>query len=189
MTAMQPPAQSLEQRMQALDRANEIRAKRAQLKREMKAGRRTLTDVIIDPPDYCESMKLWDLIVSAPAHGPRKAADVLRVARVANGKTLGGLTERQRREVVSALTNRYVNNNRISELQRLALAALDGAERPLWASQVATFTAPYDNSAVARALFALVRRGLAETHGIQSPWRYSITDAGRNVLSNQAQEA
>ena len=38
----QAPARSLDQRMEALQRANDVRVRRAQLKRDLKAGRESI---------------------------------------------------------------------------------------------------------------------------------------------------
>ena len=46
------PERSLVQRMEALQRANEIRTKRATLKRDLKAGRASIHDLLLEPPEY-----------------------------------------------------------------------------------------------------------------------------------------
>ena len=43
--------------MRALRRANEIRSKRAQLKRDLKAGKTRVESLLRDPPDYVLSAK------------------------------------------------------------------------------------------------------------------------------------
>ena len=49
--AVATPERSLTQRMEALTRANEIRTRRAQLKRDLKAGRVSIHDLLLEPPD------------------------------------------------------------------------------------------------------------------------------------------
>jgi 23S rRNA A1618 N6-methylase RlmF len=93
------PERSLEQRMTALQRANEIRSKRAELKREIKAGRTRVRAVLLEPPDYMESMKVFDLILCAPKYGRVKVNNILALCRISPSKTLGGLSERQRAEL------------------------------------------------------------------------------------------
>ena len=44
------PERSLVQRMEALQRANEIRTKRAALKRDLKAGRVSIHDLLLESP-------------------------------------------------------------------------------------------------------------------------------------------
>lgn len=103
---MAPPAapnRSLEQRLSALDRANDIRTRRARLKRDLKAGRQQAHGLILDPPDWLESAKLFDLLLAMPKYGRVKVNRMLVQARISPSKTLGGLTVRQRGEVVSYL--------------------------------------------------------------------------------------
>ncbi|HEX3263042.1 MAG TPA: hypothetical protein VHR37_05200, partial [Solirubrobacterales bacterium] len=56
-TATAVPERSHEQRMRALGRANEIRSRRAQLKRDLKAGKAKIEKLLLDPPDYVMSAK------------------------------------------------------------------------------------------------------------------------------------
>jgi DNA-binding MarR family transcriptional regulator len=97
------PARSLEQRMSALDRANEIRLARADLKRDLKAKRKSVVAVIQSPPEYVLSMKAHDLLIATPKIGRVKSGAALSRCRISPSKTVGGLTERQRRELVSVL--------------------------------------------------------------------------------------
>jgi hypothetical protein len=54
MTAM-TPERSPNQRLAALARANEIRSQRAQLKRDLKAGRISIQQLLTAPPIYLET--------------------------------------------------------------------------------------------------------------------------------------
>ncbi len=96
LTALQ---RTTEQRMAALARANEVRVRRAQFKRECKAGRISLLDVLADPPSYVANMKLLDLLLTTPKIGEVKAKQVLAQARVSPVKTIAGVSPRQRSEV------------------------------------------------------------------------------------------
>ena len=98
-----PPGRTVEQRMTALQRANEIRTKRAELKRELKAGRVRVRSVIQEPPEYADSMRVFDVILAAPKYGRVKVNKILQSVRVSPSKTLGGLSARQRAELVSML--------------------------------------------------------------------------------------
>lgn len=97
------PDRSLIQRMEALDRANEIRTRRAQLKRDLKAGRKSIHDLLLEPPEYVETMKLFDAMLACPKYGRVKVNKVLQQCRISPSKTIGGLSQRQRTEVVSML--------------------------------------------------------------------------------------
>jgi hypothetical protein len=105
MTVMevQAPTRSLAQRMAALERANEIRMFRARMKREIGAGRRSVHVVLAAPVAEVETMKVFDLLMAMPKVGRVKANRLLTRAHVSPSKTLGGLTTRQRTELLSML--------------------------------------------------------------------------------------
>lgn len=103
MTTMVIPDRSLEQRMDGLRLANEVRSRRARLKRDIKAGRVDVRAVLADPADWQESMRVRDLLAVVPALGPVKVAKLMDRARIAPAKTLGGITERQRGELLTRL--------------------------------------------------------------------------------------
>jgi len=89
--------------MDALERANEIRIKRAQLKRDLKAGRLTIHALLLNPPEYVETAKVFDMLLAVPKYGRVKINKILVHCQVAPSKTIGGLSERQRNELVSLL--------------------------------------------------------------------------------------
>jgi hypothetical protein len=97
------PERSLVQRMDALQRANEIRTRRAQLKRDLKAGRQNIHQLLMDPPEYVETAKVFDMLLAVPKYGRVKANKILQQCRISPSKTIGGLSERQRGELVSYL--------------------------------------------------------------------------------------
>ena len=63
------PERSLTQRMEALQRANDVRSRRAQLKRDLKAGRQQIHELLLHPPDYLQSAKVFDLLLAVPKYG------------------------------------------------------------------------------------------------------------------------
>ena len=97
------PERSLVQRMDALQRANEIRTKRAQLKRDLKGGRISIHDLLSAPPDYLETAKVFDMLLAVPKYGRVKVNKILVQCRISPSKTIGGLSQRQRNELVSML--------------------------------------------------------------------------------------
>ncbi len=102
-TPAQTPSRSLDQRMEALRRANVIRVRRAQLKRDLKAGAVLIADVLQDPPDYVLTAKVYDMLMAVPKLGRVKAMRFLNQCRISQSKTVGGLSERQRAELVGLL--------------------------------------------------------------------------------------
>ena len=97
------PERSLVQRMEALHRANEIRTRRAQLKRDLKGGRVSIHDLLLDPPEYVETAKVFDMLLAVPKYGRVKVNKVLVLCRISPSRTIGGLSPRQRAELVSML--------------------------------------------------------------------------------------
>jgi hypothetical protein len=89
--------------MDALERANKIRTARAQLKRDLKAGKVSIQKLLLEPPAYLETAKVFDMLLAVPKYGRVKANKVLVQCRISPSKTIGGLSERQRTELVSML--------------------------------------------------------------------------------------
>lgn len=100
------PDRSLQQRQDALLIANEIRSYRANLKRGIKAGRVSIVNLLCHPPDEIDTMKIFDLLLSMPKMGRVKANKMMNSCRISPSKTIGGMSERQREEVVSLLRRR-----------------------------------------------------------------------------------
>lgn len=97
------PDRSLDQRLNALSKANEVRAIRAQLKRDLKAGRRSISALLLDPPQFLETAKVVDIVLALPKVGRVKATKILNTCRVSPSKTFGGLSARQRAELAERL--------------------------------------------------------------------------------------
>jgi hypothetical protein len=100
-TQAQAPARSLDQRMEALKRANDIRVRRAKLKKDLKDGSVQIDGVLLDPPEYVETAKVFDILMAVPKFGRVKAARFLNQCRISQSKTVGGLSDRQRAELVA----------------------------------------------------------------------------------------
>jgi hypothetical protein len=105
-TSSQTPVRSLPQRMEALQKANEIRSQRAQLKRQLKSGELEIVDVLREPPEFLRTAKVIDLLLVVPKFGRVKATRVLTRCRISQAKTVGGLSERQRAELCDTLAKR-----------------------------------------------------------------------------------
>jgi hypothetical protein len=99
-TQTQAPERSLDQRMEALKRANDIRVRRARLKRDLKEGSGRIEEILANPPEYVETAKVFDILMAVPKFGRVKAARFLNTCRISQSKTVGGLSERQRTELV-----------------------------------------------------------------------------------------
>ena len=97
------PDRTTQQRREALARGNEIRTKRAQLKISIKVGSTSAIPIIQDPPDYVETMKVVDLLLAVPKYGRVKANKMLNRVHISPSKTVGGMSDRQRRELIALL--------------------------------------------------------------------------------------
>jgi hypothetical protein len=102
---------ALQQRMAALAKADRVRLARAQLKRDLKAGRVSICDVLADPPEWIETMPVLPLLLAVPKIGRVKATKMLQRGGISATKTVGGvsmrtvggMSERQRLELLAAL--------------------------------------------------------------------------------------
>src|SRR2546423_8763371 len=94
------PIRSLDQRMDALKRANDIRVRRAKLKKDLKDGRVRIQTILRSPPEYVSTAKVFDILMAVPKFGRVKAARFLNQCRISQSKTVGGLSDRQRAELV-----------------------------------------------------------------------------------------
>ena len=96
-------SERLPQQLDALARANDVRSRRARLKRDLKAGRRSIEEILSDPPEYLASATILDLLIWTPKRRRITANKVLLHCRISAARTIGALTERQRRVILSEL--------------------------------------------------------------------------------------
>ena len=110
-TDSEPRQRGTDQCMQALARANKVRLARAELKRSIGAGRRSVIDVIVESPWEADSMSLSELLCSQRRWGRARSRKLLSSAAISEGKKVGSLTERQRRILVHALETKLARLN------------------------------------------------------------------------------
>lgn len=91
------------QHLVALQRANKVRLARAELKRRIGAGEITVGDVVLSAPWEAASMTVADLLMSQKRWGRTRCRKFLSAIPLSETKTVGALTERQRRAVAQAL--------------------------------------------------------------------------------------
>jgi hypothetical protein len=94
------PVRSLDQRMDALKRANDVRVRRAKLKKDLKDGKVKIEQILGNPPEYVSTAKVVDILMAVPKFGRVKAARFLNTCRISQSKTVGGLSDRQRSELI-----------------------------------------------------------------------------------------
>jgi hypothetical protein len=91
------------QRLQALERANEIRLARAALKRRIAGGDLSVVDVILSSPKAAESWSVSDLLISQRRWGNERSRKFLKRNEINELRTVGMLTQRQRNLLVTQL--------------------------------------------------------------------------------------
>ena len=84
------------QRLRALERANQVRLARADLKRRIAAGKVPAASIIMDSPWEASSWSVGDLLMSQRRWGSTRCQKFLRSLDIAETKQIGTLTERQR---------------------------------------------------------------------------------------------
>src|SRR3954451_9701018 len=96
------------QHMRALSQANRVRLARAELKRAIADGSKTVAEVVTNCPWEAASMSIGDLLMSQYRWGKTRCRRFLAPIPMSENKTVGSLTERQRREIATRLTGGVV---------------------------------------------------------------------------------
>ncbi len=91
------------QYMRALERANEVRLARAELKRRVGTGDVRVAQVILSSPWEAGSMAVADLLMSQRRWGRTRARRFLAGVPMSETKTIGSMTDRQRRRLSEQL--------------------------------------------------------------------------------------
>ena len=113
MTATARIAPARPQHLQALSRANQVRLARAELKRSVACGEITAGEVILESPWEAESMTVADLLMSQRRWGLTRCRKVLAQIPVSETKTIGSLTDRQRRALAILLAPSGASSRRM----------------------------------------------------------------------------
>jgi hypothetical protein len=95
--AMALPVLTPEQRQQALAKAAEARKKRAEIKGELKSGKRTLKDVLAhSSEDIVGKMKVSNVLESLPGVGTVRAQKIMEELDISASRRIRGLGAKQR---------------------------------------------------------------------------------------------
>lgn len=105
------PTEALDQRMSALERANEIRSARTNLKRRWKkidprTARRQLCEIVMDPAPEFSTWRVETALMALPWVGRVKVRRWLLESSIPLNKTIAGMTERQRESLVEKVLAR-----------------------------------------------------------------------------------
>jgi hypothetical protein len=102
---------SLQQRMDALRHANQVRSRRSRMKSDIKARRVDPAGIVRNPPEHAHTMKVFDLLLCVPKVGRVKATKWLQQQRISPSKTLGGLSGRQRKDLAAQIADPVARPN------------------------------------------------------------------------------
>jgi hypothetical protein len=91
------------QHLRALAQANRVRLARAELKRQVADGEASVAEVVTNCPWEAASMPIGDLLMSQHRWGRHRCRKFLTSIPMLETKTIGSMTERQRREVATRL--------------------------------------------------------------------------------------
>ncbi len=103
-TATIAPAETGPQYMRALERANQVRLARAELKRRVAVDEINVAEVILSCPWEADSMAVGDLLMSQRRWGQTRCRKFLAQVPMSEKKTIGSMTERQRRTLAAMLS-------------------------------------------------------------------------------------
>jgi hypothetical protein len=100
------------QYMRALERANKVRLARAELKRRVATGEACVAEVVLDCPWEAHSMAVVDLLMSQRRWGESRCRKFLAQLPMSETKTVGSMTDRQRRTLAAMLSVSAPNGDR-----------------------------------------------------------------------------
>jgi hypothetical protein len=89
--------------MRALERANQVRLARAELKRRVADGELSVAEVILRSPWEARSMAVADLLMSQRRWGRTRTRRCLAGMPMSETKTIGSMTDRQRLRLAEQL--------------------------------------------------------------------------------------
>lgn len=101
----------MSQHMEALAKANHVRLARSQIKRDIKLGNCTVTDVLECMPHVCDRMSIYELLTSQRRWGRKRTIKLLSFyslcghTGIKEDKKLRSLTPHEKRYLVQKLSS------------------------------------------------------------------------------------
>jgi hypothetical protein len=92
------------QHLRALQRANQIRLARAEIKRRVAFGELNVIDVLLSGVEEIETMEIAELLTSQRRWGHTRARRFLAAIPMTESKAIGSMTERQLATLASMLS-------------------------------------------------------------------------------------
>jgi hypothetical protein len=101
------PTLTDEQRKQALEKAAEARRKRAEVKAELKSGKRTLKDLLANTDDdTIGKMKVSTVLESLPGVGKVRATRIMEKLDISATRRMRGLGTKQREALLAEFSKK-----------------------------------------------------------------------------------
>ena len=101
------PVLNEEQRRQALEKAAEARRKRAEVKGELKSGKRSLSQILDDQgSDTVGKMKVSTVLESLPGVGKVRAQKLMDELDISASRRVRGLGAKQREQLLAKFTKK-----------------------------------------------------------------------------------
>ncbi len=98
------------QYLRALERANEVRVARAELKRRVAFGDIAAADVLLTCPWQARSMAVGELLTSQRRWGSSRARKLLALLPISETKSVGSMTDRQRHALAALLAPTFAGS-------------------------------------------------------------------------------
>jgi ferritin-like metal-binding protein YciE len=108
------------QHLRALQRANQIRLARAEIKRRIATGELTVVEVLVSGAQEIETMEIAELLTSQRRWGHTRARRFLAAIPMTESKTIGSMTERQLSTLASMLSAYAPRTSRLVAAQTAA---------------------------------------------------------------------
>lgn len=105
---------TVEQRMSALDLANQVRLERAKIKLRIGSGDLQAWRVILDPPACLNGVDCFTFVSWLPRSGPVRTTTLTRRAKVDSRRSVGSLIPEQR-ERLSQVLHDYAHPSKASD--------------------------------------------------------------------------
>jgi len=112
------------QPLRALELANRVRRARSELKTRIADGQLSAAEVVLTCPSEIAGMPIAQLLASQRGWGETRSRAFLAQAAVREDKSIGSLTERQRRAIAALLTRTVARAERCSSPDALSADAL-----------------------------------------------------------------
>jgi hypothetical protein len=104
-----------QQRMRALERANEVRLARARLKRQIGGGQVSASFVLLELPWEAANWSVGELLMSQRRWGTTRVRKLLVGLHISEKRPIGELTERQRRVLAAEIIAHEARVRRFAE--------------------------------------------------------------------------